>query len=750
MSLNALGLGFMFTATDLASGVMKNISANLTQLEAAAGRSLGGVDKMVRDLGTGLVTTAVGIGGLGASFNLAKDAGDLEQAISKVRVVARGATKEQLAEMEAFALKVAPTLGVAPTEALDGLKMFIQTGFDLEDAMQRLPAVLKFAAAAEMDIATATGLASQAMRSFGYTTEEEFLRSLDQMMHASTRFSLKVEDLRIGLARASAGASLYGASLTETLTVYGLMKDVLDSIQVSGTAASYMFQRLANPKYHAQIQKTLGVTILDRKKGRYRNFRDVLAEMIPGLAKMTQDELNAFLVPIFGNEAVKGISAMLKRLESGYKTTTGTVLKGAAAFRAYWDEMRSQNGALDDMSDIMLSNFNGTLRRLNSTWLAFRAVMGKPFLESWQSAVERLTGAFGQLNVVLMDMPEGNKRFIADVAIGSASLLSLFGLLGIGKAAFPIFAGGAKLAGGALMRIVSVGFRFLNIFNPYRALLLTIGAGFWVAKENVGGFGDQMDKFIDSLSGAGEVFSKLGQYAVEAWDLISDSFTFVIESSGPIFTWLGKALNELAAAFGELTGAADKFTGPGSLMKAIFAGIGAIAGTLVSFITGLVGVVVKLITKIVQAVNWVIRAKNKVKGWFGDDKEQKLRPMPKPKIGIGKPQIVQQEPVQQVIQLKALEISRDTAPDKGEADDGRAASSKRSPAQAAVAEHDEPSRRHSMFEGVLPSRMTPTIDYDEMGRALARHPTYVYLDGDRLVATIDRIRARNRADASEL
>src|ERR1700742_686486 len=104
MALNSLGLGFLFTATDLASGVMDTVGKNLKGLEEQTGQSIGNIDEMTKKLGAGLVATAVGVGGLKASFNVAGKAASFEAALAAVGAVSN-ASAEELKLLEQAAIK---------------------------------------------------------------------------------------------------------------------------------------------------------------------------------------------------------------------------------------------------------------------------------------------------------------------------------------------------------------------------------------------------------------------------------------------------------------------------------------------------------------------------------------------------------------------------------------------------------------------------------------------------------------------
>lgn len=91
MGLNSLGLGFVFTARDLASGKLGELERRFASLDD---RVTGGTERITgsfRALGTGLSVFGAGASVIAGAFALADAAGTFEQAIAAVGAVS-GAT----------------------------------------------------------------------------------------------------------------------------------------------------------------------------------------------------------------------------------------------------------------------------------------------------------------------------------------------------------------------------------------------------------------------------------------------------------------------------------------------------------------------------------------------------------------------------------------------------------------------------------------------------------------------------------
>ncbi|MCU0658085.1 MAG: phage tail tape measure protein, partial [Polyangiaceae bacterium] len=101
--LNNMGLGFVFTATDLASSKMQALERSFLSLDKRVGLGTERITSSFRELGMGLSLMTAGAAMIGGAFALADKAGQFEQAIAAVAAVS-GATKTELAQLREAAI----------------------------------------------------------------------------------------------------------------------------------------------------------------------------------------------------------------------------------------------------------------------------------------------------------------------------------------------------------------------------------------------------------------------------------------------------------------------------------------------------------------------------------------------------------------------------------------------------------------------------------------------------------------------
>ncbi len=133
----ALGLGFVISAHDLASGKFAQIERNFMSLDEKVGLGADRIKSAFRSLGVGLGTMTAGLVLVGGAFALANKAGEFEQAIAAVAAVS-GATRNELLQLHDAAIDAGIATQFSPTEATVGLKELAQAGFNAQESMKLL------------------------------------------------------------------------------------------------------------------------------------------------------------------------------------------------------------------------------------------------------------------------------------------------------------------------------------------------------------------------------------------------------------------------------------------------------------------------------------------------------------------------------------------------------------------------------------------------------------------------------------
>ncbi|RKG90408.1 phage tail tape measure protein [Corallococcus sp. CA049B] len=483
--LNNLGLGFIFTARDLASGVFTQLEVNFTRLDRRVGLGTARIEGAFQRLGVAMALFSAGAVTIGASLSLANTAGQFEQAVAGVAAVS-GASAEVLGQLRDAAIKASLATQFTPTESVLGLRELTQAGFTAAEAMKLLEPVLDLAGGSlgELTPQGAAGLASQAMKAFGISTDKAAL-SVDQMLQAVNVFALSANELPLALGTAARGAQALNQSLPETLIALGLVKNVVPGVERASTAVAVAMERMADPQVQKHL-RGLGVAVTD-SKGNFLSFLGILNEMSPALERMTAAQRSAFLLKAFGREALGGVNAILTQFSNGIRKDTGEVVRGAAALKHLRDEFENAGGTATKFREQMLDTFEGQKTLLSGNLETLAIVLGEPFSQVLKPLVTLVASAVQQVLGVFQALPGPVKRAFAAFALGAGALLTLVGAVIAAKVGLALMVVGLKVLG------LTLGGLLATVLPAVGAVVLlgvAVAGLAYAFRHNLGGLGD--------------------------------------------------------------------------------------------------------------------------------------------------------------------------------------------------------------------------------------------------------------------
>jgi TP901 family phage tail tape measure protein len=589
--LNA-GMGFVFTARDLASSTIARLERTFASLDERVGLGTQRITRSFRGLGIGMGLMTAGLVGLGAGFALANVAGKFEEAIAQVGAIST-ASAEELKMFHDAAIEAGLATQFSPTEATMGLRELAQSGLTARESTALLIPVLDLAAASlgELTPQGAAGVATQMMKVFGIAVDQAAF-SMDQMVKSANLFSLNAGDLPIALGTAARGAQLLHQSLSETLITVGLVKNAIPGIERASTAASVAMERMADSKVQMAL-KDLHVEVKD-SSDRFRSFLDIVGDLAPQLEKMSDVKRAGFLLNTFGREALGGISATMAQLAHGVTDASGKLYQGAAAVAYLRDQMAKAGGTMAAFRDKMLATFEGQKKLLRGSMETLGIVLGEAFAEVFRPVVHAVVEGVNAIIRVVRGMPAPLKKALALLMVGISTFVALTGAVVAAKAGLALLSMGLGAVGVSLGGIVAALAPAILVIG----LVAAAAYGLYVAfQKNLGGIGDFARTMWERVSlffrGLAQLIQQGGfsdavreellkvenqglkqflitVYAVayriqRIWEGFREGFTTAIEAAAPVF-------RELVAAFTDL----------GDQVSALFSGWGDAAASLPS------------------------------------------------------------------------------------------------------------------------------------------------------------------------
>ena len=386
-----------------------------------------------------------------------KRAADFDQAMSNVQA-ATHETAENMGLLRDAALDAGAETVYSAKEAAGAIEELAKAGLSTQSIIGGgLTGALDLAAAGGLDVADAAGIASTTLQQFGLSGDKAS-HVADVLAAGAGKAMGDVSDLSQALSQSGTVAAQFGLSLEETTGSLAAFasKGLLGSD--AGTSFRSMLLRLANPTGEAaKKMQELGIQAYDAQ-GNFVGMTGLAGQLEKGLGKLTQEQRNAALSIIFGQDAIRAANVLYT--------------EGAAGI-AKWTKEVDDAGYAGETAATRLDNLNGDLEKLSGAFDTAMITIGGAGQGPLRAAVQGITELVDGFN----GMPEGAQTAVywvgaaasAGALAGGAFLLAVpkvaefKSALGDLSPATQRFAGAlgavAKWAGiaGAAFTVMSVG-----------------------------------------------------------------------------------------------------------------------------------------------------------------------------------------------------------------------------------------------------------------------------------------------------
>jgi TP901 family phage tail tape measure protein len=479
----------------------------------------------------GLLMGGAIVAGLGAAVGRSME---FEKSMSAV-AAATQATGSTLEDLRDAAMKAGADTKYSATEAADGITEMAKAGVSAKDIMGGgLTGALSLAAAGQIDVAEAAGIASTAMTQFSLSGKD--LPHVADLLAAGAGKAMgSVDDLGMALNQAGLVAASSGLSIEETTGTLAAFASAGLLGADSGTAMKSMLQKLQAPsKEAAGVMSELGINMYDAN-GNMLGMAEMAGQLQTHMAGLTQEQRNNALATIFGSDAVRAANVLYKEGASGITDWTAKVNDSGYAAK--------QAAALQD-------NLAGDLEKLGGAADALLTKLGSgaqgPLRELTQMFTELVNGASSVLSVFsALPGPVGGALLVfGAVAALSGPLSSMFETVALKAMYFGDAAKTAATSTGTLRGGIA---GLIGAINP-------LALGFSLAALAVGNYmqdSAEVDARMQSAADAGESFrSTLAQQkgALNEASLAAAEMTVKASGLADAFDKLGISSRQAASA----------------------------------------------------------------------------------------------------------------------------------------------------------------------------------------------------------
>lgn len=275
-------------------------------------KAWGGV---ISSIGTKITaaTAALAVPALGAVNAF----GAVQSEMAKLRA-AVNPTADEMDRIRKAVNDISKATGTGPKEVAGAFTELLKAGTDVETALGgAAETVVKFAKVAEMDVASAATLVSDALHIFG----KEGLNAaqiVDILAQSADASSIGINDVSQSFAMASAVAGAAGIKLKDLAAAIGILGNMGLKGSDAGTALKTMLLALAAPSdTAAAAMAKYGIETRDAH-GQLKDFRGIVTELTSKLGNLDAASRDAALKDIFGTDAIRPALILMQQGVKGW------------------------------------------------------------------------------------------------------------------------------------------------------------------------------------------------------------------------------------------------------------------------------------------------------------------------------------------------------------------------------------------------------------------------------------------------
>lgn len=356
----------IFKAVDRVSGPLTRMTSSVNRFADRAERSLGKVNRTLNSTSSAITggikaTTAAAAASGAALAKVTQTGADFEQQITNAAAKFPGEIRrgtEAFAQLETAARQVGAATEFSASQAAGAIDFLAMAGFDAEQSIGALPKIVDLATAANLDLATAADIASDALGQFNMTSADSeqqtknLARIMDVMVRTATTANVTVDGLFETYKQAAPVATAAGQSIETLNALTGTLADSGIKASQSGTALRAVFGRLQAPTGQAAaVIERLGIQTRD-SSGNMLDVIDILGQMGTALDGFGTSQRAEILKTVFGEEPIAAVNVLLAT--------------GAKELNRYRGQLEQAAGASGNLAAVMRDTTRADINGMTS------------------------------------------------------------------------------------------------------------------------------------------------------------------------------------------------------------------------------------------------------------------------------------------------------------------------------------------------------------------------------------------------
>jgi TP901 family phage tail tape measure protein len=249
---------------------------------------------------------------------------DFDQQMSAVQA-ATHETADNMALLRDASIEAGASTSFSATEAASAIEELSKAGVSTRDILGGgLKGSLDLAAAGGLEVGAAAEIAATAMTQFGQAGSK-VPHIADLLAAGAGKAQGSVDDLSQALNQGGLVASQAGFSIEETTGTLAAFAAAGLTGSDAGTSLKTAILALQNPSTKAaETMKQYGLEVYNAD-GTMKSFSEIAGVLKTGLGGLTDEQRNAALATVFGNDAVRSANVLYANGADGITTWTGKV-----------------------------------------------------------------------------------------------------------------------------------------------------------------------------------------------------------------------------------------------------------------------------------------------------------------------------------------------------------------------------------------------------------------------------------------
>src|SRR5690625_5107007 len=336
-----------------------------------------------------------------------------------------------------------------------------QMGWETDQIMGGIEHTLNLAAAGGLELADSAMIMANSMNQFGMDASEAD-RVADVFAYTAANAGTDVTQLGDAMQYAGANAAAAGMSIEEASAFIGVLGDAGITGSKAGTSLNAMLRDLKQNSEDGAIAVGEQSVALYDAEGNMRNMPEVIGEIISATETMSNEQRDAALSTIFGDQALVGFNAIAS--------------KGADSVSGLASELYDSEGAAGGMADTMQDNLGGALTELSSAFEGVQIALGSALIPVVRKVAEWLTKLADWFN----GLSDNTKTAIAVLGGIAAVLMLVAGPILLLIGFIPSIIAGFTAV---ITVIKAVGAAFALLFSPIGLIIAAVvGLAFIIYK----------------------------------------------------------------------------------------------------------------------------------------------------------------------------------------------------------------------------------------------------------------------------